>query len=351
MSLDILRITHGRQICRPIQLPMRGRVLVRTGQRVEMDDIIAEYVLPERFMVYNVQRGFGLSASKAESQIERLVGEHVEPGDVIAQSSGLFARVFRVPQEGRVISIHSGKVILALGEVKHICRASFPGIVVELIPERGAVICGQGAILQGVWGNGKNAQGELIHLGEAVTHPYDQKELDIELNGKIVSLGSCLREDLLTALLESGAAGLIVSSLAPLLQSTGMNLGIPLMSLAGFGDIQTDAYSEAMIKEMVGRKVFLNAYMPDPFSAQRPEMIVPLSEIEDEGLFDEEVRLRIGSKVRLIGNPYTGNAGEVIELPAEMERFASGLELPVAVVKRTDDQLVRIPTSNLEVII
>lgn len=330
---------------------MRGRVLVRTGQRVEMGDIIAEYVLPERFMVYNVQRGFGLSASKAESQVERLVGEHVEPGDVIAQSSGLFARIFRVPQEGRIISIHGGKVTLALGEVKHSCRASFPGIVVELIPGRGAVICGQGAILQGVWGNGKNAQGELIHLGGVEAHLYDQKDLDIELKDKIVSLGPCLREDLLTTLLESGAAGLIVSSLAPLLQSTGMNLDIPLMSLAGFGDIQTDAYSAAMITKMAGRKVFLNAHIPDSFSAQKPEMIVPLDEIEDEGLFDEEIRLHIGSKVRLIGNPYTGNVGEVIELPAEMERFASGLELPAAVVKRTDDQLVRIPTSNLEVII
>ncbi|MFH1446473.1 MAG: hypothetical protein ABIG43_03570, partial [Chloroflexota bacterium] len=129
MSLDILRITHGRQICRSIQLQMRGRVLVRTGQRVEMGDIIAEYVLPERFMVYNIQRGFGLSASKAESQVERLVGEHVEPGDVIAQSSGLFAKMYRVPQEGRVISIHSGKVTLALGETNHNSKASFPVIV------------------------------------------------------------------------------------------------------------------------------------------------------------------------------------------------------------------------------
>jgi hypothetical protein len=351
MSLDLIRIRSGQQIYRSIVLPMRGNVLVRTGQHLKVGDIIAEYTLPEHFLVFDVVNGLKIDASKLDTHLLRLVGEQVEAGDVIAQKSGLFSRIFRAPQDGRVISILDGKVTLALGTKKITCSANFPGVVVELIPDRGAVIGGSGAVLQGVWGNGLNAQGMLAYLGGSDQNPFDQTVIGPDLAKKIVVMGYCTSDAILGACVKSEVAGLIVSALAPQLQSRAQELEIPLMCLSGFGDINLDAYSEGMVLMMMGHEVFLNAHVPDLYAGVRPEVIMPTDQITYEGLFVEENRLRVGSKVRLVGKPYTGGVGEIIDLPDEKERFASGLWIQPVVVKRVDGEIIHIPITNIEVIV
>jgi len=51
--------------------------------------------------------------------------------------------------------------------------------------------------------------------------------------------------------------------------------------------------------------------------------------------------------VKLLGEPYLGSTGRVVELPEKAERFASGLTAKVAVVERQDGSLIRVPVTNL----
>ncbi|MCJ7695074.1 MAG: hypothetical protein MUO40_06550 [Anaerolineaceae bacterium] len=351
MTIEKLIIRSGQQICRSFQLPLRGQVLVRTGQRVEMDAVLAECCLPEKFVEFDVSSGFRVSVAKADAHIERLVGEKVEAGDIVARMGGIFQRIYRAPGDGSVVSIKNGRVLLALGEQKHVCKAGFPGLIVELIPDRGAVVCAQGSVLQGVWGNGKNTCGDLAYLGGSENSPFDQEAITDKLQGKIVVAGSCLNQALLNKLLNCGASGLVVSSFAPILEEKVTCINIPFMSLAGFGDIAIDEYSEGMILSMMGRQVFLNAHSPDPKSGMKPELIMLGEEIAVDGLFQDEFAFHIGAKVRLTGKPYTGSVGEIIDLPAIKERYASGLRLSAAVVKRSDGQIIRVPLTNIEIII
>lgn len=350
MAIEKLIIRTGQQICRPFQLHMRGKVLVRTGQRVAMGEPVAEYYLPESYIEYDISSGFKVKPAKAESHIKRLVGEMVEEGDVIAMMGGVFQRIFRAPQAGRVIAIRNGKIMLALGNVKHVCRAGFPGLVVELLPDRGAVICATGSVLQGLWGNGKNAHGDLAFLGGSDQNPFNQEAINSKMEGKVIVTGPCLKKQLLERMVDARVAGVIVSSLAPTLQAECEQLEFPFMSLAGFGDIQVDEYSEAMILSMMGRQVFLNAHLPDPMTGMKPEVIMLGEEGAADVLFQDEFAFHIGARVRLTGKPYTGSVGEIIDLPAEEERYASGLVLPSAVVKRSDEQVIRVPLSNIELI-
>ncbi len=350
MALEKLIIRKGQQICRPFQLPMRGRVLVRTGQRVTMGEPVAEFYVPESYLEFDIPSGFKIRPSKAESCIKRLVGEEVDAGDIIASKGGIVQRIFRAPQAGKVIAIRNGKVMLALGSVKHVCRAGFPGLVVELLPDRGAVICTTGNVLQGVWGNGKNAYGDLAYLGGSDQNPFNQEAINTKMEGKIIVAGPCLKQDLLSKMVDVKPAGVIVSSLAPALQAECEKLDFPVMSLAGFGDIQLDECSEAMIFTMMGRQVFLNAHVPDPAVGMKPEVLMLGEEVAADVLFQDEFAFHVGAKVRLTGKPYTGSVGEIIDLPAEPERYASGLVLPSAVVKRSDDQVIRVPLANIELI-
>lgn len=351
MAIEKLIIRSGQQICRTFQLPLSGQVIVRTGQRVEMDAVLAESCLPEKFVEFDVSSGFRVSAAKADAHIERLVGEKVEAGDIVARMGGLFQRIYRAPGDGKVVSIKNGRVLLALGEQKVVCKAGFPGLIVELIPDRGAVICAQGSVLQGVWGNGINVSGDLAFLGGSENNPFDQEAITDQLRGRIIVMGACLNHKLLEKLLGCGAAGLVVSSFAPILEEKIKHINIPFMSLAGFGDIAIDEYSEEMILSMMGRQVYLNAHSSDTISGLKPELILPGDESALDGLFEDEFAFHIGAKVRLTGKPYTGSVGEIIDLPVAKERYASGLRLSTAVVKRSDGQVIRVPLTNVEIII
>ncbi len=350
MASEKLIIRSGQQICRPFQLPMKGKVLVRTGQRVTMGEPLAEYHLPEKYLEFDVSSGFRMKPARAEDTIKKLVGEEIDTDDIIARTGGIFQRIFRTPQAGKVIAIRNGKVMLALGNIRHICRAGYPGLVVELLPDRGAVICTTGSVLQGVWGNGLNACGELAFLGGSEQNPFNQEAITPKMEGKILVTGACLKMELLDRIIDVKPAGLVVSSLAPMLKETCAEIDFPLMSLAGFGDIQVDEYSEAMILSMMGRQVFLNAHQPDPNSGLKPELIMLSEEVADNSLFQDEFAFRVGARVRLTGKPYTGSVGEIIDLPPNPERYASGLILYSAVVKRSDEQIIRVPLSNIELI-
>lgn len=351
MSLDLLRIRAGQQIYRSIILPVRGNVLVRTGQHLNVGDIVAECTLPERFLIFDLVNGLKINLKKMDTHLLRLVGEQVEKGDVIAQKSGLVSRIFRAPQDGKIISLRNGKVTLALGSKKMTCAANFPGVVVELIPERGAVIGGTGSVLQGVWGNGLSAHGDLAYLGGSDKNPFDMTAIEPDLVNKIIVMGYCSEESILDVCMKTGIGGLIVSSLKPDLRKKVQELPIPVMSLVGFGDINLDEISENMVLQMMGREVFLTAHKPDIYEGKKPELIMPMEQTKYEGLFTQENRLKVGSKVRLIGKPYTGGVGEIIDLPEEKERFASGLWMQPAVVKRSDGEFIRTPITNIELIV
>lgn len=348
--MDKIFIKANQQILRTFTLLYSGTVLVRTGQEVRAGEPIAEIEMPERYQVFDVVNNFKINPKYLDNYVERLVGELVKAGDVIAQKPGLFSRIFRASQDGMIVSIRDSKITVALGKRKEQVQATFPGMVVELIPERGAVIAAQGSLLQGAWGNGLNAAGVLLRLSDG-QEGSDHKDVSSLPEGCIIVLDSCSRSGSLRQLLAKNPIGLVFGSISPELLSEMEHLPIPVMSLTGFGDYQVDSYSRAMLDQMAGETVYLNANIPDPLTGAKPELILPGGEGLSPGLFAEKDQLEIGDKVRLLGKPYTGGVGIVIELPEEVEMFASGLLMQTAVVRRQDEQIIRVPRENLEVIL
>lgn len=351
MSVELIRIRSGQQICRSILLSDFGKVLVRIGQRVEIGEVIAESITPEKFLIFDIVNGLKIKTNKVEGCIERLVGEQVEEGDIIAQTKGLLPKIFRSPADGKLISIHDGKVTLALGKKRESVTANIPGLVVELIPGRGAVVCCQGDVLQGVWGNGLSSKGELVLLTDLEADPFDNPNKEKELTGKVVVLGSCSNKSQLSTLNSIPVSGIVVGSLSPFLLDDVEQLQIPVMSLTGFGESFIDPVSEAMLQRMVGKEIIINANVPDLYTGLKPELILPSQTTSAEGLFIDENRIELGTKVRLIGKPYTGSVGTIIALPEEQETFACGLKLTAAVIERIDGEIIRVPITNFEVIV
>ncbi len=335
-------IRSGQPVYKQVRLPQPGNVLVRTGQEVKVGDVLAEAVIPKEFQVFDIVNHLGIHPSRLDQHLKRLNGEVVRKGDVIAQKPGLITRIFRASQDGRIVSMREGRVTLAMGEQKLQVMAPIAGTVVELIPGFGAVIGLTGSLIQGVWSNGLNASGSFTHLEFDFTDPQQRSYLP-EIKDKIVFSGDIITPERFRLLTAKRPAGIVLPSLVPGLVRDVINSSIAVMSLNGFGDQEADSVSLGLLEKMQDQEVFL---LSDG-AGQLAELIMPGEGGQGSALFDEEVTLGVGSLVRLLGEPYLGSTGQVVELPEKAERFASGLTAKVAVVERQDGSFIRVPITNL----
>jgi hypothetical protein len=335
-------IRSGQPVYKQVRLSQPGTVLVRTGQEVKVGDVLAEAVIPEEFQVFDIVNHLKIHPSRLDQHLKRMNGEPVSKGDVIAQKPGLITRIFRASQDGRIVSLREGRVTLAMGERKLQVTAPIAGTVVELIPGFGAVIGLAGSLIQGVWSNGLNASGSFTRLEFDFNDPQQRGRLP-ELKDKIVFSGAIITFERFRLLLTKKPAAIVLPSLVPALVNEALNSTMAVMSLNGFGDQEIDPVSLGLLEKMQDQEVFL---LSDGIG-QAAELILPGEAGKNSALFDEEVSLGVGSLVRLLGEPYLGSTGRVLELPDQPERFASGLTAKVAVVKRQDGTLIRVPITNL----
>lgn len=335
-------IRSGQPVYKQVRLSQPGTVLVRTGQEVKVGDVLAEAVIPEEFQVFDIVNHLKIHPSRLDQHLKRMNGEPVSKGDVIAQKPGLITRIFRASQDGRIVSLREGRVTLAMGERKLQVAAPIAGTVVELIPRFGAVIGLAGSLIQGVWSNGLNANGSFTRLEFDFNDPQQRGRLP-EVKDKIVFSEAIITPERFHLLQAKKPAAIVLPSLMPALVHEALNTTTAVISLNGFGDQEIDPISLGLLEKMQDQEVFL---LSDGIG-QAAELVLPGEAGKNSALFDEEVSLGVGSLVRLLGEPYLGSTGRVLELPDQPERFASGLTAKVAVVERQDGTLIRVPITNL----
>ncbi|HMN62220.1 MAG TPA: hypothetical protein PJ988_17765, partial [Anaerolinea sp.] len=155
MLAKVTHISGLANVRRTRILPVNGRVLVSPGQRVHASDVLAETNNATRHVLLDVRRWLGYArVDEAQRTIIRQEGEKVQKGDIIAETGGLFSRIVRAPDDGQVVTISAGRVLLEVESQPVQILAGISGVVTDLIPERGATVEGNGALIQGVWGNG-----------------------------------------------------------------------------------------------------------------------------------------------------------------------------------------------------
>ena len=186
MLASVTHILPLTTIRRERRLPVSGRVLVRSGQKVKPTDVVAEANLNPRHLVLYVARGLGLSAEEADELIERKAGDEVVDGDVIASRSGLARRVVRTPASGRIVMVGEGQVLIEVESNPFQVQAGLSGKVTQVIPDRGVVVEATGALIQGVWGNGRIDFGLLNVVAPEADVDLAPDQLDVRLRGWII---------------------------------------------------------------------------------------------------------------------------------------------------------------------
>jgi hypothetical protein len=350
MLASIHHILPLTTITRERILPTAGTVLVRLSQKVSSSDIIAETTWAREHVLLDIASMLNLSIKEADKLLKCKVGDLIASGQEVAIGSGLFPRTVRAPREGRVVAAGGGKVLLEVGESKVELRAGIPGMVVQLIPERGAVIQTAGALIQGVWGNGRIDSGLLINLAEKPDSILTSARLDVSLRGSIIMGGICKDAETLQVAAELPARGLILSSLFPSLLPLAREMRYPILITDGFGTLPMNSAAHRLLSSSAKRDATLNAEVYDRYSGARPEVIIPLPISQSPAPPVDLLMFEAGQQVRLLRPPATGVIGTLVSIRPGMTVLPSGLRASSADVKLESGETIIVPLVNIEVV-
>jgi hypothetical protein len=331
-------------------MPYSGKVLVRAGQKVGATDTLAESNLNPEYLLLDVGRGLGMQPEAVERYLQCQVGDQLAEKDIIAGPVGLARRIVRSPRAGKVVIIADGQVLLEITGQPYHLKAGLPGEVVELVTERGAIIESAGALIQGVWGNGRTESGLLVILARSPDHEIKASELDVSSRGAIVLAGHLREAEVLKTAEEIPLRGLILGSLEARLIPAAVKASFPIIVLEGFGRLPIGASSHKLMVSYERRDVTMNAEPWNQLTGVKPEVFFPAAVPESVSPPPEFIPLGVGQQARILRAPKAGETGKIVELKG-MTTFPGGLRARAARILLENGENVIIPLANLEVLI
>lgn len=361
-----LRITPYTTIRKTRRLPLKGEVLVKQGDRVEPDTPVARTFLPGIVHVLKASEILGVDSEVLPRYLSKKEGDKVARDEVIGFASsffGLSKRELRSPINGTIESISTltGNISIREEPQPLLLPAYIQGEVVEILPEEGAIIETKGAFLQGIFGVGGERWGPLKVVASSPQQVLEAKDIREDLRGHIIVGGGISREALEKAV-EVGVIGVIVGSVSDILlsQLLGYDIGVAitgqedipltLICMEGFGDLPLSQRTFQLLREFDSHLASINGATQIRAGVVRPEIIIPHSKEYPslrEGTSD---RLEVGTKVRVIREPFFGEIGRVSALPPKLRILETGSKARVAEVVLESGERVIVPRANLEII-
>ncbi|MDO9300356.1 MAG: hypothetical protein Q7T89_03195 [Anaerolineales bacterium] len=350
MQAPVHHIVGLTSIVRERLLPISGTVLVRLNQKVNPNDVIAEANWAREHVLLDVARTLGVSANMADRLVKCKVDDRLAASAEVAVGKGLFPRSVVAPRDGRVIIVGGGQVLMEVGETKMELRAGIAGTVIEVIPNRGAVIQTAGALVQGVWGNGRIDSGLLVSLAEKPDDVLTAARMDVSMRGFVILAGMLKDAESLKAAADLPVRGLILSSLYPSLIPQAREMRYPIIVTDGFGPLPMNSAAYKLLSTSLKIDVTVNAEAYDRYSGARPEVIIPRPTSSAPPLPHEVETFAPGLQVRMRRPPAMGLIGSIVTMKPGLTTLLSGLRAPAAEVKLENGETIVAPLVNLEVV-
>lgn len=351
---SVTQVTPLTVIKRERLLPVRGEVLVSIGARVESIDVVARALLGGELHVVDVGSTLSVKSEDVDKYLLKAVGDTLKEGEAIAAKGGRLIplrRVCRSPVAGRIVAIGSGRVALESKAKTFELHAHFSGTVVSVMPSLGVVIETVGALVQGVWGAGGEAQGVLKMLAEDPKEKLVADTIDIGCHGSIIVGGSSLDEEALERAKQMQVRGIVVGSIGADFGERASDLPFPVIATEGMGQVPMAPVIFELLRSNAGREASISGVTRLRWGAVRPEIIIPL---QGSGTTPSPRRLggalEVGTQVRVIRQPYLGSVGRVVNLPSQPRVVDSGARLRGAEVELEEKGRVFVPYANLELI-
>jgi hypothetical protein len=366
-----LTVSANTVILKTRRLPIKGEVLVQEGEVVQPDSVVARALLPGILQTVRVAQTLGIEPKQIHSVLKVKEGDTVGKDQIIAETKGflgLFRGIAKSPVAGTVelISDVTGHVGVRQPPTVIDVNAYVQGRVVKILPQEGAVVETQGALIQGIFGVGGERRGALRMLVSRPDETLTAQHIPNDVAGQILVGGAAVEADAITRAAERGAVGIVAGGIrdTDLIRYLGRDIGvaitgsedIPLSIILteGFGAIQMATRTFRLLKSLEGKTASINGATQIRAGVIRPEIIVPLedpSHLPESPPAREAQTLNIGSAVRIIREPYFGRLGTVVELPPELMEIESGTHARVLKAELDDGTIAVVPRANVEIIV
>ena len=349
-------------------LPLKGDVLVKSGDTLNPDTVVASTNLPGNVQMLKVSNILNIDPKDVVEALQVKEGQEVNKGDIIAETAGIFGMFkssVESPVNGTIESISktTGRVVVREAPIPVEVDAYVSGVVDEVIENEGIVLKSNAAFIQGIFGIAGEKRGDLMLVS---SNPSEELTADLikpEMKGKILIGGSFLSLDAYKKALSVQVAGIVVGGFNyyDLKAILGYNLGVAitgteklntaLIVTEGYGSIPMSEATYSLLKENNGKAASINGATQIRAGVIRPEIVIPI----ETGNTDEDSQSKMpegikeGSTVRVIRSPNFGKIGKVISLPAELNKMESETMVRVAEIS-IDGKNILIPRANLEMV-
>lgn len=352
------------------RLPIKGEVLVKNGDRVEYNTIVARALLPGDLHTIKLNERLNLEPFEVEETLKIKKGDKLKKGDCISDMKtffGLFSSKYNAPFDGEVeyFSPITGHIGVRKPPVPVEINAYISGSVVDITSNEAATIMTNASLIQGIFGVGGEQQGTIKIIAKSPEQELTENDIPDNVSNLILVGGSLVNSGFLKKAAESGAKGVIVGGIIDydLSDYLGYEIGvavtghenIPLTIIIteGFGKIPMAKRTFELLNSLEGKLASINGTTQIRAGALRPEIIIPLKETikkEVVGSLDEAHKLEIGTTIRLIRVPYFGILAKVKSLPPNPMVIDTESAVRVLEAELPDGKVVTIPRANVEII-
>ena len=364
-----LKVLQHSKVRKERRLPIKGELKVREGDAVKADDIVAKTNLPGNVHMVKVANRLNISPADIIDVLLVKEGDTLNKEDMIAETQGLFGffkSELRSPVSGQIESISdvTGQIVMREEPLPVEVDAYVSGTVLDVIQDEGVTIESEAAYVQGIFGIGGEARGNLEVISTSRDNELSIEDINENHSGKIVVGGSFVSLEAYKKAIKLKVKGIVVGGFNyfDLEEILGYRLGVAitgtedlvtsLVLTEGYGNIKMSDRTYDLLKAHDGKFVSINGATQIRAGVIRPEIVIPLGDNEmpsDATTEKEKLGIESGSLVRVIRAPYFGKIGNVIELPPELQQMESETMVRVAKVS-IDGEDVIIPRSNLEML-
>ncbi|MBI5266251.1 MAG: hypothetical protein HY851_03360 [candidate division Zixibacteria bacterium] len=367
-----LKVTEKLLVRKHRILPLKGEVMVRVGDIVGPDDVVARTHLPGAVVPLNIANRLGIPPEDLEIVMLKKIGDRIHAGEPVAASKPLFGLKFlgqskcEATIDGTIESIsHITGQVLQRGEPTPVeVRAYVQGEVLEVIPREGVVVQCLASFVQGIFGIGGETHGP-IHIAVPDNKTVLTPEfITANMKGRILVGGSLVTADAIKKAVSVGAKGIVVGGFDDKdlrdflgydigVAITGSeDIGVTLVVTEGFGQINMALRTYELLKAHEGELASINGATQIRAGVIRPEVVIPKA-VQKGGMKDVNAEiegLKIGSPVRVIRHPYFGRLGSVSKLPSPLQKLDSESHARVLEVEFDDGKRALVPRANVEMI-
>lgn len=364
-------------VTRVRELPYAGEVLVRVGNRVEPDEVVARTLLLSRGRRLPVARLLGIAEKDLPAAVLLEDGAEVEAGDILVRVGRVRPRVLRSPLSGTLSTAEAARGYLVITPPAQTfeLRAVLKGFVLAVEPYRSVTIQSPAAVVQGGFGLGMERHGVLrvavTSAGdELLPEMIDERSaLAILLGGGPVSAAALERA------ISYRVRGLVVGSI-PVEEleaflgyrgdadwerdgwgfppgTVGCDFPLTLVVTEGLGRRPMSSRAFELLASYDGREALIEGRTClHGTGMYRPQVVVPLPRADLAEIPPEEAaeHLAVGTEVRLLGEDFLGQIGMVVAFPRGLRAMPCGARYRVAEVRLETGSVVTVPLENLEVL-